>query len=136
MKSERNPYLFEVPRIGDSSIGYISVSENSDLPFQVKRIYWTYFTPQDVIRGNHAHKKLQQVLVAVTGQIKVNTINYRGEQQSFTLDQPNLSLFVPSMCWRTLQFSHNAVLMCLASEPFSEDDYIRDYEQFLSHINR
>lgn len=130
MQDNTHPYLFETLKIGDSSIGYISIAEGEKLPFDVKRVYWTYFTPDEVVRGNHAHKDLKQILVAVTGQIIVNTILINGETQSFTLSKPNHCLYLPSMCWRTLQFSHNAVLMCLASEVFSESDYIRDFAHF------
>jgi hypothetical protein len=67
------PYLFEMKKIGSSSIGFISVAENKDLPFPIERVYWTYFTPNEVIRGNHAHKSLKQILLAVSGEIKIET---------------------------------------------------------------
>lgn len=130
------PYLFEFGKIGDSSIGYISVAEAPTLPFPVKRVYWTYFTPHEVIRGNHAHKKLQQIIVAVAGQITLDVINSNGIKETFHLTKPNQALYIPPMCWRTLQFSHSAVLMCLSSEPFSETDYIRDFNDFIKQTKR
>ncbi|HEV8511731.1 MAG TPA: FdtA/QdtA family cupin domain-containing protein [Cyclobacteriaceae bacterium] len=136
MQASDRPYLFEVKKIGDPSIGYISIAESAVLPFPVQRVYWTYFTPHDVIRGNHAHRKLQQILVAVSGQIIVETINSQGAEESFNLSKPSTCLYIPSMCWRTLQFSHNAVLMCLASIEFNEVDYIRNYEDFQKLISQ
>ena len=136
MHSPSRPYLFEFGKIGDSSIGYISVAEGSGLPFAVQRVYWTYFTPHEVIRGHHAHKKLQQVIVAVAGQITLDVINSEGIKETFNLTKPNQALYIPPMCWRTLQFSHSAVLMCLSSEPFSESDYIRDFDEFLKLTKR
>lgn len=130
MSKALQPYLFEFGKIGDSSIGYISVAESHTLPFVVQRVYWTYFTPHEVIRGHHAHKALQQIIVAVAGQITIEVINSEGIQETFQLTKPNQALYIPPMCWRTLQFSHSAVLMCLSSEPFSESDYIRDFNEF------
>ncbi|NBW35232.1 MAG: WxcM-like domain-containing protein [Cytophagia bacterium] len=131
MSNKAQPYLFDVKKIGEPSIGYISIAESDHLPFSIKRVYWTYYTPDEVIRGNHAHKNLQQILVAVTGKITVDTVLLNGEKQTFELTKPNRCLYLPSMCWRTLKFSHNAVLMCLASEVFSESDYIRDFDAFI-----
>ena len=134
MSNSEQPYLFELSKIGSPAIGFISVAENSTLPFAIKRVYWTYYTPHEVIRGNHAHKNLEQILTAVSGQIIVTTINRNGREQTFTLDKPTTALYIPPLCWRTLQFSHSAVLMCLASDEFAESDYIRDKDQFMSLI--
>jgi dTDP-4-dehydrorhamnose 3,5-epimerase-like enzyme len=136
MTFDDKPFLFEISKIGSPSIGYISIAENSNLPFQVQRVYWTYFTPDDVMRGNHAHKELQQVIFAVAGQITINTIDRKDNQESFMLTKPNIGLYIPSLCWRTLQFSHNAVLMCLASKEFAEEDYVRDFSQFITLIEK
>lgn len=136
MPNNIKPYLFEFGKIGDSSTGYISVAENTKLPFLVQRVYWTYFTPHDVKRGHHAHKKLQQIIVAVSGQLVIETIDVFGIKNKFHLDKPNQALYIPAMCWRTLQFSHSAVLMCLASEVFTEEDYIRDNDTFFKAIQK
>lgn len=132
MQDKSKPFLFEVKKIGNPAIGYISIAEHLDLPFEIKRVYWTYFTPDEVIRGNHAHKQLQQILIAVTGQVEVEIISLHGERYTFQLNRPHLCLYLPSMCWRTLKFSHNAVLVCLASMHYEESDYIRDLNEFTS----
>lgn len=124
------PFLIEFPKIGASSLGYVSVAEKQNLPFAVKRIYWTYFTPEDVKRGGHAHFELQQILLAVNGKIVLNTELITGEKNEFILDKPNIGLFIPKMCWREMQYSHNAVQICIASIEYDEADYVRDYADF------
>ncbi len=126
------PVLFNFPKIGSPPLGYISMAENETLPFEVKRIYWTYFTPEEVERGGHSHLQLQQILVAVSGIITVKTEMTSGEKNVFILDAPYKGLFIPKLCWRDLKYSHNAVQMCIASIAYDESDYIRDYETFLN----
>jgi hypothetical protein len=130
MTSPGRPHILEFKRIGDSSLGYISVAEKDALPFEVKRVYWTYFTPEDVQRGGHAHYDLEQILIAVAGRIIVKTELLDGSKEEFVLDKPNTGLFIPKMCWREMQYTHNAVQICIASLAYTEDDYIRDYQIF------
>ena len=112
------PYLIQFKSIGQSDIGYISIAEKETLPFVPQRVYWTYYTPEDVKRGFHSHYNLEQVLVAVAGRIIVTTEMKSGEKQEFILDSPKVGLYIPKMCWRMMQYSHNAVQMCIASEVF------------------
>lgn len=126
------PHLIEVSKIGESSLGYISVAEyEKNVPFEIKRVYWTYYTPQDVVRGGHAHKKLYQLIFAVSGTIVFETENKKGEKKTYELNSPEKGLLLTPNIWREIKFSHNAVLLCLASEIFDESDYIRDYNEFL-----
>ena len=128
------PQLIEFPRIGSQDLGYITVAEaQSNTPFDIKRVYWTYYTPQDVIRGGHAHKKLQQVIFAVSGTIEFNTLDLEGNRENFILDSPSKGLYIPKLIWRDIKFSHSAVLLCLASEHYEEEDYFRDFEEFKNY---
>lgn len=127
------PRIIEFSKIGNPGLGYISVAENENLPFKVNRIYWTYFTPEDVARGGHAHYQLQQILLAVAGKIIIKTELLNGEKKEFILDKPNMGLFIPKMCWREMQYTHNAVQVCIASIAYEERDYIRDYQEFKKH---
>ncbi|MGY2133427.1 sugar 3,4-ketoisomerase [Hymenobacter sp. HD11105] len=124
------PSLINFSKIGSPSLGYISVAQNSNLPFEIKRVYWTYFTPDSVIRGHHAHHELEQIIFATSGRIEFTLEDIYGTEQHFVLDSPNRGLYVPRLYWRTIKFSHNAVLLCLASMEYSEDDYIRDFDEF------
>ena len=124
------PKLIKFPKIGNSSLGYISLAENETLPFEVKRIYWTYFTPEDVERGGHAHHDLEQILVALAGKITVNTEMPDGSKNTFVLKSPNQGVYLPKYSWHIMQYSHNAVQMCIASMVYKESDYIRNYNEF------
>ena len=124
--------LIDIRRYSDSR-GYLSVVENGiDIPFDIKRIYYLYMVPE-VARGAHAHKQLQQLLVATSGSVEV-IMDDGTNKKSFMLDRPWKGLLIPSGLWRDLEnFSGGAVLMCLASEKYDASDYIRDYEEFLKY---
>ncbi len=124
------PQIINFSKIGNSSLGYISLAENETLPFEVKRIYWTYFTPEDVERGGHSHINLEQILIAMAGTIIVKTEMPGGVKNTFVLDSPSKGLLIPKLCWREMKYTHNAVQMCIASIIYDEIDYIRDYEEF------
>lgn len=133
---KKEPQFLSFNKIGSPSLGYISVAENQEnIPFDIKRVYWTYYTPQDVTRGGHAHLNLEQVIIAVSGTITFNTEDLEGYKKEFILDCPEKGLFLPKLIWRDIKFSHNAVLLCLASEKYMESDYIREYDTFLKHRN-
>ena len=124
---------FDLEKIGNPSLGFITIAENSkNIPFEIKRVYWTYYTPQDVIRGGHAHKNLEQLIFAVSGVIEFNTEDKDGNKQTFILDNPSKGIYIPKLIWRDIKFSHTAVLLSLASELYEESDYFRNYEEFKS----
>lgn len=125
------PHLIEFPSIGDSSIGYLSVSEELiSVPFTIARVYWTYHTPQSVMRGGHANIDKELVLVAVAGNIVVDVEMQDGYKETYELSHPSKGLYIPPLCWHRMQYSHNAVQMVMASNLYSAEDYIRDYEAF------
>lgn len=124
------PYLIHFPRIGNTMQGYISVCENDTMPFPVKRVYWTYYTPESLQRGGHAHYELEQILVAVSGKIIVETEMPGDVKERFILESPNVGLYLPKFSWHTMLYTHNAVQMCIANIAYEESDYIRDYNQF------
>lgn len=125
------PYLIRFPRLGAPDIGYITVAEGTNLvPFAVARTFWTYHTPESIVRGRHAHHQTQQVLVAVTGRITVTAEVLGAPVQAFVLDQPTVGLYIPPHAWHTMQYSAGAVQLVLASEAYDPADYIRDYEEF------
>lgn len=129
-----DPHLINFPKLGDPSIGYISVTEQQNLlPFEVQRIFWTYYTPESIVRGRHAHHVTEQVLVAAAGRIIVTTELANGAIETFRLEDPHMGLYVPPHAWHTMQYSHSAVQLVLASVPYQETDYIRDYDEF-KHI--
>lgn len=116
--------------------GYLSVIEGGlDIPFDIKRIYYLYLVPE-IARGAHAHKNLQQLMIATSGSIDV-IIDDGCDKKTFHLDKPWKGLYVPPGLWRDLEnFSGGAVLMCLASERYDVTDYIRDYNDYLNYKNK
>ena len=122
----------DIRRYSDTR-GYLSVVENGrDIPFDIKRVYYLYMVPE-VARGAHAHKELQQLLIATSGSVEV-IIDDGTNKKSFMLDRPWKGLYIPAGLWRDLEnFSGGAVLLCLASEKYDTDDYIRDYQDFLNY---
>ncbi|MGI4821210.1 MAG: sugar 3,4-ketoisomerase [Janthinobacterium lividum] len=125
-------YLLTFEQLGAPDIGYISVSENAvpPLPFAVQRVFWTYYTPDNILRGRHAHHATEHVLIAVAGRIIVTIEQADGILKAFQLEEPQVGLYVPPNVWHTLQYSPGAVQLALASQHFSEDDYIRDHQEF------
>lgn len=109
--------------------------ENIELPFDLKRAYWIYEVPQGGSRGGHAHKRLRQVLVAVSGSFTV-TLDNGTETKTYLLDNPAEGLLIDTEIWRTLDdFSAGAVCMVLASELYEPDDYLYEYDEFLEYIH-
>ena len=115
---------------GASVIGYLTAPTVSEIPFPIRRVFWTYFTPERITRGRHAHKKTSIVLVAATGKIIVTTETRDGTKKTFVLDKPNVGLLIPPMVWHTQRYSHTAIQLALASHPYNEKEYIRDYKIF------
>lgn len=112
--------------------GSITVVENGiSVPFSTKRVYYLYDVPGGESRGGHAHKDLYQLIVAASGSFTV-TLDDGKVKRTFLLNRPNLALMVVPGIWRTLDdFSSGSVCLVLASECYTEDDYIRDYENFI-----
>ena len=126
--------LITIPTIEDYR-GNIAVIESDVAPFEIKRVYYLYDVPSTASRGGHAHKNLQQVLIALSGSFDVILKNGT-ETQIVTLNKPNRGLLIRSNVWRELEnFSSGAVCMVIASEVFDEEDYIRDFDQFVNYVS-
>ena len=119
---------------GDERGQLIALEEFKDIPFRVKRVYYIYDTKQAVRRGYHAHKKLEQILICVSGSCKIMLDN--GEERTdVLLDKPYEGLYISNDMWREMyDFSADAVLLVLASELYDESDYIRNYDEFLAFV--
>ena len=123
---------FELPRIPFHHGSMTFVSNGCDLlPFKVRRVFYLYDVPADAERGGHSHYKAQELIVALTGSFDVVLDDGKNPPERFTLNRPYQGLYVPAGMWRTLDdFSGGSVCMVLTSEPFSEEDYVRDYDKF------
>lgn len=124
--------IIELDKHHSDRKGNLTVIENeSSFPFDVKRVYYLYDVPGGESRGSHAHKELEQLIVAASGSFRV-TIDDGVTKRSFFLNRPYQGLYVKPGLWRELdEFSSGAVCMVTASEVFQQSDYIRDYDVFL-----
>lgn len=122
--------LIDIRKYTDSR-GFLSVIEGGiDIPFEIRRIYYLYMVPE-ASRGAHAHKQLQQLMIATSGSVHV-TLDDGRQKKTFVLDKPWKGLYVAPGLWRDLDnFSGGTVCMVLASERYEGEDYIRDYQEFL-----
>ena len=115
-----------------SSVGNLVPLESlKQIPFELKRVYYIYGVPKNVTRGFHSHKLLEQILICVHGKVKIK-LKTLTEEEVVVLDEPNIGLYIGSMVWREMfDFTSDAVLLVLASEYYTEDDYIRDYSTYI-----
>lgn len=121
---------------GDERGSLIALEENKNIPFTVKRIYYMYDTKPGVRRGFHAHKTLKQVLFCPSGACTI-MLDSGEEREYVRLDKPTEGLFMEANMWREMyDFTPNAVLMVLASDYYDESDYIRNYDEFLAHVEK
>lgn len=131
--------MMEVKKItfeyhGDNRGKLIAIEENRDIDFNVKRVYYMFDTVDDAVRGKHAHKSLEQILICTSGSCKVLLDNGH-EKTIVTLNNPCEGLYISNAIWREMfDFSEDAVLMVLASNYYDESDYIRDYDEFLKYV--
>lgn len=126
--------IITLPRITDPR-GNLTVAEQlRHIPFEIKRVYWTYDVPAGESRGGHAHRHCRSVVIAVSGSFDVVLDNGK-ERRTYHLNHPYQALLINTGIWRTLEdFSSGAVCLSLASDEFEEEDYIRDYEAFLTYL--
>jgi acetyltransferase-like isoleucine patch superfamily enzyme/dTDP-4-dehydrorhamnose 3,5-epimerase-like enzyme len=131
----KNVKLIELPHVADLR-GSLSFAEfDEKLPFIPQRYFIVFDVPSKEVRGEHAHRKCQQLLICVKGNCSV-VIDDGETREEVLLDKPNLGLFVPPMVWATeYKYSEDAVLLVLASDHYDSTDYIRDYDLFLKELN-
>ena len=123
--------IIELPRVTDPRGNLTFVEGARHVPFDIRRVYYLYDVPGGAERGGHAHKTLRQLIIAMSGSFDVVTDDGR-RRQRFHLNRSYYGLYLPSMTWRELDnFSSGSVCLVLASAPYDESDYYRDYAAFL-----
>ena len=126
--------IVELPKITDPRGNLSFVEGGAHIPFEIKRVYYLYDVPGGADRGSHAHRKLSQFVIAMSGSFDVVLDDGRNKRR-FHLNRSHYGLYICPMMWRDLDnFSSGAVCMVMASERYEESDYIRNYEQFISLI--
>lgn len=126
--------LINFKMLGDERGSLIAIEQGYNAPFEIKRVYYIFDTKEDVERGFHAHINLKQIAIAVKGSCTF-VIDNGKQRKEIKLDNPNQGLFIEGLIWREMKnFTHDCVLVVLASEHYDERDYIRDYNTFLQEV--
>lgn len=124
--------IIHLPKVSDPRGNITFIEETRHVPFRIRRVYYLYDVPGGESRGGHAHQNLEQLLISASGSFDV-AVDDGCKRTRFHLDRSFYGLYIPPMVWRELDnFSSGSLCLVLASEFFSEDDYIRDYSEFLA----
>nr|WP_309757986.1 FdtA/QdtA family cupin domain-containing protein [Flavobacterium sp.] len=130
MTTLKDVQLMPIPVVEDTR-GNLAFIQKEVLPFEFKRVYYLFDVPSNSFRGSHSHINQCEVLIALSGSFEV-VLNDGTEKKSFLLNKPNIGLYIPTGIWRELEnFSSGAVCLVLASDVYDEEDYIRDFDQFM-----
>lgn len=128
---ESNVKMLEFSERGDNRGKLVIVEGEKDIPFDIKRIFYIYGSDSNVIRGQHANRKTQFVLINVAGSSKIRVDDGLGNEAVFSLNRPHTGIYLSEMIWKDMyEFSKDSVLLCLASEHYDEKEYVRDYDEF------
>ena len=131
-----SPYLISFEQVGSAAEGLLTSTQFADkLPFAIKRVFWIQGTPAEIVRGHHANNTTEEVLIALTGGIHVQTETSAGKSE-FILSSSTKGLYIPPMCWTELTFADGATALCLASTDYDEQDYLRDYARYKQLIGK
>lgn len=128
--------IIQLPKYEDPRGNLSFIEEFKQIPFKIERTYWIYDVPGGQIRGGHAFKEQQELIVALTGSFDV-VVDDGKVKQTFSLNRSYYGLYIPAGIWRQMQnFSTNSLALVLSSTVFDKADYIREYNDFLKHIGR
>ena len=128
--------MLEFPQFGDNRGHLVIVEGMKDIPFEIKRVFYIYGSDKEVVRGQHANRESEFVLINVSGTSKVKVKDGKGNEAIFSLNRPHTGIFLPKMVWKEMYaFSEDSVLLCLSSEHYDSSEYIRNYDDFLKIVN-
>jgi dTDP-4-dehydrorhamnose 3,5-epimerase-like enzyme len=126
--------ILDLPKISDPRGNLTFIEESRHIPFDIKRVYYLYDVPGGESRGGHAHQKLEQFVIAASGSFDV-VVDDGAEQKRFFLNRSYYGLYIPRLIWREMEnFSSGSICLVLASEPYDESDYYRDYGAYLQAV--
>jgi oxalate decarboxylase/phosphoglucose isomerase-like protein (cupin superfamily) len=124
------PHIIDFPKIIDERGNLSYFESNSKIPFEIKRAYWIYDVPGGEIRGEHAYRELEEVIIALSGSFDV-ILNDGESEYKFTLNRSYLGLYIPKLMWRRIEnFSTNSLALIVSNNTYNPKDYIRDYSEF------
>lgn len=128
--------MLEFHQSGDERGHLVVVEGEQDIPFEIKRIFYIYGSDAEVVRGQHANRRSEFVLINVAGRSKVKVRDGKGNEAIFSLNRPHTGIYLPKMMWKDMyEFSPDSVLLCLSSEHYDSTEYIRSYDEFVKIVN-
>ena len=128
--------MLEFSQRGDERGHLVVVEGYQDIPFDIKRIFYIYGSDKDVVRGQHANRKSEFVLINVAGTSKVKVKDGKGNETVYSLNRPHTGIYLPKLLWKDMyDFSDDSVLLVLSSEHYDPKEYIRDYDEFVRIVN-
>lgn len=128
--------MLEFDQRGDERGQLVVVEGERDIPFDIKRVFYIYGSDQEVVRGQHANRESEFVLINVAGKSKVKVKDGEGNEAIYCLNRPHTGIYLPTMVWKDMyDFSEDSVLLVLASTHYDASEYIRDYEEFVKVIS-
>ncbi len=135
MGDMRKVRMLEFPQRGDER-GHLVVAEaGADIPFEIKRVFYIYGSDAQVVRGQHANRRTEFVLINVVGKSKVRVADGLGNEMVVSLERPHTGVYLPAMVWKDMyDFSPDSVLLVFASEHYDASEYIRDYGVFMENV--
>ena len=125
--------MLQFRKMGDERGRLVAVKGGQDIPFEIKRVFYIYGSDPDVVRGKHANRRSEFILINVAGSSKVRVIDRSGNEMVISLNHPHTGIYLPALVWKDMyDFSPDSVLLVLASEHYDPDEYIRDFDEFRS----
>lgn len=129
------PYIIELPKILDPRGNLTFLQYSQQIPFKIRRVFWTYDVPGGEQRGGHAYKEQEEVIIALSGSLDVVIKNVVGQTEKFSLNRSYYGLYVPALTWRHMDnFSTNALSLHLSSHMYDSTDYIRNFDELKQMI--
>ncbi|WP_281228032.1 sugar 3,4-ketoisomerase [Flavobacterium aquiphilum] len=130
------PNIINFPKIQDPRGNLTFLQHSNQIPFEIKRCFWTYDVPGGEIRGGHAYKNQKEIIIALSGSFDVIITNLDGSVEKYSLNRSYYGLYLPAKTWRHIEnFSTNSLALHVSSEFFSTEDYIREFEEFKNVID-
>lgn len=135
MKTRDHYKVVEFSEMGDERGNLVVIEGNKDIPFEIKRVFYMYGTDSTMVRGSHANRKSEFVLINVAGKSKIK-VDDGFSKSIIELDKPRMGVYLPAMLWKDMyDFSEDSVLLVLASEHYDGSEYIRDYDEYIKIVN-
>ncbi len=129
--------IYDFPHRGDERGNLIIAEGGSDVPFEIKRVFYICGTDRNMVRGRHANRQTEFMLINVAGTSKIKIRDGEGNEAIYILNRPDIGIYIPNMIWKEMyDFSEDSVLLVLCSTHYDADEYIRDYDQYEEEVQR